>query len=68
MLNKRSLFQIRDQLQNLLAQLNTILDDEKGCPHTNRQDVSTMTGDNIRKFFCFDCGRSFAQEIEYDEI
>jgi transposase-like protein len=67
-MNKKALFSIRDQLRDLLVQLNTILDDEKGCPHTNRQDVTTMSKDNMKKFFCFDCGRSFVQEIEYDEL
>lgn len=66
--DKKALCKIRDQLKEMIVTLNTILDDEHGCPHANTQDISTMTGDNIKKFFCFDCGKSYVQEIEYEEI
>lgn len=67
MINKQALKKIKQELLQAIAKLDLLLKDDRGCPHDNVQEISTMDGSNKRKFLCMDCGKTIEKEIEYDE-
>lgn len=59
---KDYLLGIYREIKSALNRLEVVLA-EIGCVHSNKYEMTTMDGTNLRQYMCPDCGESIEEEI-----